>query len=241
MAHVDHYRNGVKLVSATEIPGTVLAKSFLDKWRTKLCHCLTHAGKPKKLKPAEKAIINATGSGHCGLVYADKVKDAAADLGTAVHKIVEEYLEGVDSDDKPAEAYVWASKIVALLREHSVKPVLIKPESTLIDEESNLAGSPDLVAEWDGRPEIVDYKIKNSLDEFTGVQGWVYRYLIRRQTGVDIRYMRILWCKKESAGKLVEPVLIDLDEWAEPTKALIVLWNRLYPSRRVTLHELPNT
>lgn len=235
MTHQDIWNNGVKVVSATTLP-SIIGKDFLDKWRIKLCQCKTHTGTNKSdFKDVELAILNQFGVGHCGYVYADQVKDDAADLGNEVHKLMEVWLKTGNIGEASSSALMWADKIIEIYKQNNVKPYLILPEATLVDYESNLSGSPDFVNEWNGEPEIDDFKIKNQLDKLTGMQGMAYRYLIRRKFNKDIRWMRVLWCQKENVGKQVKPILIDLDEWEKPWKSLVDVWNVLHPKRKVTL------
>jgi len=236
--HVDIYRNGSRLVSATELQ-TIIAKPFLDKWRLKLCHCPTHINSKKKLKPREIAVIERLGRGHCGFVYGDGVRDMAGDTGTAVHEIVEAWLKNTETPPvTDLEAVAWANKITKVYEQNNVKPYVLQPEENMIDEQSGLAGSPDLVATWNGRPEILDTKIKGSLDELTAFQGCAYRYLLRRTKNVDVRYMRPIWCQTETVGKLVKyDDVYDLEEWMGDWYALVRIWNRLNPKRNVVIHE----
>lgn len=217
MAHVDRYHNGKKLVSATELL-QVINKPFLEKWKQGLCSFQM---------------------GQCGFERAKQIAEEAGDLGNKVHEYIEAYLKsgGNSSPFDETEAAKWAAKITKLYIEHGVKPHLIEPEETLIDNESGLAGSPDHVIMWDGNPYIADLKIKNQLDPLTALQGCAYRYLIRRLKGQDIKEMLVIHAKKKTVSKIVEPVFIDLDPWMEDWKALVKLWNRLSPSRKVTIFE----
>lgn len=219
MPHQDHYRNGVKLVSVTELM-SIINKPFLEKWKRGLCSFQM---------------------GQCGFVAAEQVADEAADLGNKVHEDVAEYLKNNEMAKTP-----WGFKIAEKLKEMGVQKYLIDPESTLIDQESGLAGSPDFVGTLENEflPPLFssdgfigDLKIKNSLDPLTGMQGCGYRYLIKRMHGVDISQMLVIWAKKKTKSQLVEAVWIDLNDWYEDWKALVKLWNRLNPKRIVTIHE----
>lgn len=214
MAHVDRYHNGKKLVSATELL-QVINKPFLERWKESLCSFQ---------------------NGQCGFERARQVAEEAGDLGNKVHEYVEQYLKG-QTVETTGEAGDWAHKILLLYGTHTVTPSVIEPEETLIDTESGLAGSPDHVIMWDGKLYIADLKIKNQLDPLTAMQGCAYRYLIRRLKGVDIKEMLVIHAKKKTVSKIVEPVFIDLTEWEEDWKALVRLWNRINPSRKVTVHD----
>lgn len=237
MPHVDVWRNNKKLVSVTQLT-TVIAKPFLDTWRIKLCHCKTHATAKKTVfKPAEQEALEKFGQGHCGNVYADCVRDNAGDLGNEVHSLIEQWFNGIDVSVLPkTESAIWAHKIIEIYQAHKVKPAIIAPEECIIDAESNLAGSPDTIGEWDGRIEILDTKIKNSLDDLTAMQGCGYRYLLKEMKGVDVRYMRPIWCDKSLVNKQVKTDLIyDLDEWMPHWYSLVDLWNVLNPKRMVNI------
>lgn len=237
MVHKDHYRNGVKLVSATEIP-YIISKPFLETWKTKLCQCKTHSQVSKTaFKETEVKALEHYGYGHCGLVYADSIKDNAGDLGNSVHELIERWFTNKEVVMPTDEASIWASKIIEQYNLHNVVPRIIAPEGILIDDESGLCGSPDTIGEWDGRIEILDTKIKNSLDELTAMQGCAYRYLINRKHNVDIRYMRAIWCRKAHKEQDVKDVLFDLDEWMGAWKGLILVWNKLHKKRQVRIFE----
>lgn len=210
MAHKDHYYNGSRLVSATELV-SIIDKPFLHRWRESLC-C------PQ--------------SGVCGFERGRQIADEAATLGIEVHEHVEKYLKG-----EPITETEWGANIVSKLKQHVIKPYLIEPEETLIDNESGLAGSPDFVAVWDDEPVIGDVKVKNQLDENTDDQGCAYRYLIHRKFGIWIDKMRILWCKKRTKSKLVEIVDIDLKANYDNWLALVKRWNKANPKRRVTIYD----
>jgi hypothetical protein len=219
MVHKDVWRNGQRLVSVTELQ-SIINKPFLEPWKISLCECPAHKNKNEKL---------------CGFIHAKKVVEEASELGNLVHEEVERYLNAGDEYSQT----VWTPKIIEQLKLVKAKPVLIRPEQSMIDEESGLAGSPDGVFEVDC-PEykgivIGDNKIKNSLDSLTGMQGAGYRYLLKRKHGVDVNKMLIFWAQKKLVTPKVKLVWIDLDEWQEPFKHLVELWNVINPKRRVTL------
>lgn len=221
-------KEGKTLVSATTLPG-IIAKHFLDAWRLKLCMCKTHALDQKlNLKDKEKAVIAELGEGHCGYVYGDRVRDDAADFSTEVHADIEAYFLGNKATTP------WGVAITDFYALHNVKPHIVKPEALLRHDPSNLNGSPDHTLVYDGVPMIGDIKIKNNLDEFTGVQGWIYRYLINKEYKFDYKKMLITWGHADRPYE-VEPVIIDLDDWTETVVAMAIIWNKMNPKRSINL------
>lgn len=220
--------SGKMMVSATTLPG-IIAKHFLDAWRLKLCMCKTHSLDQKlNMKEKEWAVINELGEGHCGYVYGDKIRDDAAEFSTGIHGDIENWFNGqpVTTD--------WGKAITAMYAQHSVTPHIVKPEEILRHDPSNLNGSPDHTLVWDGEPMIGDIKIKNNLDEFTGVQGWIYRYLIFKQFGHDYKRMLISWGHADKPFD-VEPVIINLNDWTDTVLAMATIWNKMFPKRTIVI------
>lgn len=215
MPHVNHYYNGKRLVSVTELL-TVINKPFLKKWTESLCDYQ---------------------NGKCGFKEAQKVAEEAGNLGNAVHEQIEGWFKKGPMVEGAYEVNMWSDKIIAHYQSKNVKPYLIEAEENLLDTESNLAGSPDHIIEYDGMNVIADLKIKNSLDPLTALQGCGYRYLLKRKKNVDINKMLVIWCKKKTVGKLIEPIMFNLDEFTHYWKSLVDMWNMVNPSRKVVIHE----
>ena len=222
--HSDLYYQGKKLVSATTLPG-IIVKEFLERWKKDLCECiacqneLTSWDKPRTGK-----------SGVCGFKLAAKVAKASADASNIVHEEIASWLNTGVLPEVPNE---WTAKIVEKLKEGSVKKYLIEAEQVLRWNEAGLSGSPDGVCEGFGKKFIFDNKIKKELDVLTGVQGYIYRLLVKKEKGEDIRWMLIAWGQVKT-GK-VKLVWIDLNKWKAVTKALILIWNTINPARAVNL------
>lgn len=225
--HQDLYSGGKKLVSATSLPA-IIVKEFIERWKKDLCECiscqneLTSWNKPR-----------AGRSGICGTKLAKKVAEEAADLSNIVHKEIGDWLENGFLPEIPNE---WTAKIINELKLGNTKAILIAPEKVIRCDAALLSGSPDAVCEGFGKRFILDHKVKKSLDTLTGVQGYIYRLLVKHSTGEDIRWMLITWGQVKT-GK-VKLVWIDLDEWKVVTKALIVIWNNINPSREIVLKGL---
>lgn len=208
MPHKDIYRNGVKLVSVTELQ-RIVAKPYLDTWKESLC------------VPGQV----------CGFDAARHVAEEAADMGNKTHEYVELTLKGIP----PPSPDAWGARIVDKINEMGISKCLLDPEETIIDEESGLAGSPDFIGTCNEGMFIGDLKVKNQIDANTDDQGCGYRYLIRRKFDVDIKKMLIFWCQKKSVKQTVKPVWIDLDSNQAAWEALVMRWNKANPKRSVKL------
>lgn len=82
--------------------------------------------------------------------------EQAAERGTICHAILEQAVHGFFDDEYPDayEGYVQAIRL--FLAEHRIQP--IAAELPLYSERLGLAGTPDLLAMFDGQTALLDYK-----------------------------------------------------------------------------------
>lgn len=95
--------------------------------------------------------------------------EAAADRGVTMHAYIEHRLTGGDPEDfeLPDTYLPYADAVELFLSEHSIIPHLI--ETPLGGD--GFAGTPDLVAEFDGNLAILDYKFVSTISKSrTGAQ-----------------------------------------------------------------------
>lgn len=127
-----------------------------------------------------------------GKVEAHAITSAAATRGTAAHLICERY---IDNDQDPERGAMPDS--IAMFR--ALKPTIdehvgmvLGQEVPMFSHHLGVAGRVDLIAEWDGKPTIVDFK--TSLrpkkeewihDYFRQCAGYAAMYY--EMTGVPIR------------------------------------------------------
>lgn len=95
--------------------------------------------------------------------------DYAAERGTIMHEYIAHRLGGGEPDvfEIPDEYADYADGVEQFLAEHSVVPFAVETPITNAPmvglEEYYVAGTPDLVCEFDGRLAILDYKFVSSV------------------------------------------------------------------------------
>ena len=89
--------------------------------------------------------------------------EAAADRGTTMHAYLAHRLTGGESDafELPDVYKGYADAVELFLEEHTIVPLLI--ETPLAGD--GYAGTPDLVAEYDGALAVLDYKFVASVSK----------------------------------------------------------------------------
>ena len=110
-----------------------------------------------------------------GAEEANKISHRAATRGTAVHEIIEKYL---DNDPNFKEGYM--PNIISDFMD--VKQILDERVGTIYAQECPLysdylqiAGRVDCVAEFDGKPSIIDFKTSRK----TKKKSWIENYFIQ--------------------------------------------------------------
>jgi genome maintenance exonuclease 1 len=137
---------GEKYKSVTTILGEKLDKTALLEWRKKV-----------------------------GEDMANQISQQAANRGTAIHSICENYLlneESYPAGSMPANIDTF-KKLRPLLDKHVGKIYGI--EYFLYSHELKTAGATDCIAEWDGVPSIIDFKTSRKLKK----EEWIESYLLQ--------------------------------------------------------------
>lgn len=129
-----------------------------------------------------------------GNAVADYIMKTAAIIGTETHKLNEYY---INMERYPSNysllSYAHHRKFVPFIKK--IKNVFgVEPK--LFSEEMGLAGTADLVAEYDGKISIIDYKTKRSKQR----KEWMHDYFIQTTA-----YAK-MW--QELTGKPIEQLVI---------------------------------
>lgn len=94
---------------------------------------------------------------------AKKEQQRAADRGTAVHKMIEDYVNNIEYDDVIAEHDYQNVKLFNQMRPRLKKIDNVRiQEVPLYSDTLKIAGRVDCVAEYDGTLSIIDFKTSNN-------------------------------------------------------------------------------
>lgn len=142
---------------------------------------------------------------------ADYVVRKAAEDGTAVHELIEEYLGGneikyLNSNGIPKfKPEIWKMFLNFVDFWETYKPTLIEAEVHLFSDELKVAGTCDLVCEieFNGKTErwIIDHKSSNHLQTTYELQGAVYAQCYEECYGKKVDRVGVLWLKSRSRGE----------------------------------------
>ena len=128
-------------------------------------------------------------------IAADYITQEAAIIGSETHKLIENYLNSQENNEKPrlfSEAHFnnllpFVNKINDI---HGI-------ELRLYSDKMKLAGTSDCIAKYDGKLSIIDYKTKRSdqreewlTDHF--IQATSYSLMFEELTGIEVDQIVIL-------------------------------------------------
>ena len=141
---------------------------------------------------------------------ADWIVKKAAEEGTQVHEMIEDYLNGKELNflTNGVPMYnpdVWQMflKFVDFWEEYN--PTLIEAEVHLFSDKIKVAGTCDLICEIEvnGKTEmwIIDFKTSNNLQVTHDLQGAIYAKCYEECYGKIVDRVGVLWLKSKSRGK----------------------------------------
>lgn len=137
-----------------------------------------------------------------GFEEAEKIKNRSATRGTAVHKMCEKLVlnEPIDfSQEMPVNVNLFNQiKNVLIDRVDNIRA----SEATLYSHRLKVAGSVDLIADFDGKPTIIDFKtsLKNKREDWIvdyKLQTACYSYMLYEMTGLIFPNIAIIICVEE--------------------------------------------
>ncbi len=128
---------------------------------------------------------------------ANRISKTASNRGTAVHDLLERYVNNDSDFDKEVESHIMQSF-------YDVKPVLDKcltkvyaQEAGLYSERLGVAGRVDCVGEWNGIDSIIDYKTSKKLKKKEWIdsyfmQSTAYAIMWEERTGIPINQIVVV-------------------------------------------------
>jgi genome maintenance exonuclease 1 len=126
---------------------------------------------------------------------AARVSARASTRGTNIHTMCENYVLGNDIDTSMPHNMMMFNQIKKVLDE---KVDMVRAtECTLFSDHLKLAGSCDLIADYDGRLSIIDYKTSAKLKRKDWIEGYflqasLYSYMLWEMTGILVKDIVII-------------------------------------------------
>jgi ATP-dependent exoDNAse (exonuclease V) beta subunit len=134
----------------------------------------------------------------------------AADEGTQVHKMVEDYLLGIELkliDDNNKIQYdpnIWQMFLKFVEFWETYNPKLIETEVHLFSDRYEIAGTCDLVCEINNEIWIIDVKTSNNLYNSYDLQVTMYGYCFEECFGKKANRYGVLWLKSSKRKQVYD-------------------------------------
>ena len=130
----------------------------------------------------------------------------AAEEGTQVHEMIEEYLNGEElqflnkfgTPQYNPDVWQMFLRFVEFWETH--KPKLIETEVHLFSDELKVAGTCDMVCEINDELWVIDFKTSNQIQTTYELQTAVYSQCYKECYGKDAQRNGILWLKSSKRG-----------------------------------------
>jgi RecB family exonuclease len=170
-----------------------------------------------------------------GEAEANKISRIASGRGTAVHDLLERYVNNDPDFAKGVMPHVLQSF-------HDVKEQLdtrlstvYAQEAPLYSEHLGLAGRVDCVGVWDGKDSIVDYKTSRKLKKKEWVKGYfmqccAYAIMWEERTGQPITQLVVLIAVDNEEP---EVFIEHRDNWVKPLLDVIEQYNLEQKRKRI--------
>jgi genome maintenance exonuclease 1 len=158
---------------------------------------------------------------------ANRISYKASTRGTAVHEIIEKY---IDNDDEYANGFLPNIHdnflAVRSIIDRYVDNVLCQ-EVALYSDHLGLAGRVDCIAEWDGKVSIIDFKTSARLKkkewcESYFIQESAYAIMFEERTGIPVtQLVTLIAVDNEEPQVFIE----ERDNWTSKLIETIGLYN----------------
>ena len=131
----------------------------------------------------------------------DYIVKKAAEEGTQVHNMIEDYLNGEElkflspTGNPMYDPNVWQMFLKFVEWWETYQPTLIETEVHLFSDELKVAGTCDLVCEINGELWIIDFKTSNYLQTTYDLQTAIYGKCYEECFGKKADHYGILWLK----------------------------------------------
>ena len=147
---------------------------------------------------------------------ANEISRKAANRGTKVHKICEDYLNNEITELK-------MQRLMPNLKElfFKIRPIIdtnvgriYSQEQALYSDEYRIAGRVDLIAEWNGKLAVIDFKTSSKQKEEENIQNYfmqcaAYALMFAERTGMWIDDIVVLIATEEGPAQVFERQIHD--------------------------------
>ena len=151
-----------------------------------------------------------------GEEQANKISRKAADRGTKVHKICEDYIKNDITELKLQMLMPDMKELFFKIKPDIDKSVgkVYAQEQALYSDKYRIAGRVDLIAEWDGKLSIVDFKTSSKQKEEEHIQNYfmqctAYALMFAERTGMWIDDIVVLVATEEGPAQVFERQIHD--------------------------------
>jgi genome maintenance exonuclease 1 len=164
-----------------------------------------------------------------GEEYANIVSRKAASRGTKVHKICEDYINNEISELKMQMLMPDMKELFFKIKPDIDECVgkVYAQEQALYSDKYRIAGRVDLIAEWNGKLSVIDFKTSTKQKDEEDIQNYfmqctAYALMFAERTGIWIDDIVVVIATEEGSAQIFEkqihdyrqPLLIYIDKYA---------------------------
>jgi len=164
-----------------------------------------------------------------GEEYANIVSRKAASRGTKVHKICEDYINNEISELKMQMLMPDMKELFFKIKPDIDKSIgkVYAQEQALYSDRYRIAGRVDLIAEWDGKLSVIDFKTSTKQKDEEDIQNYfmqctAYALMFAERTGIWIDDIVVVIATEEGPAQIFEkqihdyrqPLLVYVDKYA---------------------------
>lgn len=161
--------------------------------------------------------------------YANIVSRKASNRGTKVHKICEDYINNEISEMKMQMLMPDMKELFFKIKPDIDECVgkVYAQEQALYSDKYRIAGRVDLIAEWDGKLSVIDFKTSTKQKDEEDIQNYfmqctAYALMFAERTGIWIDDIVVVIATEEGPAQIFEkqihdyrqPLLVYIDKYA---------------------------
>jgi hypothetical protein len=145
---------------------------------------------------------------------ADRIKELAGEKGSNVHKMTEQYDQGLEvSLVDESGRQTWSMAEWSMFTRYTEFRAQVAPamkihqiEMNLVDVDLREGGTLDRYVDIDGKHMIIDIKTSNAIYPSYWLQLAAYRRMFQRKSGIAIDAVGILWLNAKTRGTAVNKI-----------------------------------